>query len=96
MTNKFDFYEIVKIISDDPKHHDINGKLGAIRGMVQNEVTHEWIYGISIYESDGLIRRVYEKYLRSTGNKADPKEFMTDDSIKVQVDPPTGKGYVSK
>lgn len=96
MNSKFDFYEIVKIVSDDPKHKDINEKLGVVRGKVLNEVTHEWIYGISIYESDGTIRRLYEKNLQSTGKKADPKEFQTDDTIRIKVDPKTGMGKLSE
>jgi hypothetical protein len=95
MTSKFDFYEIVKVISLDPIQKDINGKLGVIRGKAQNEITHEWSYGIVIDGTDGMVRRVYEKDLQYTGQKADPKDFESGESIKVKVDPKTGRGYLS-
>lgn len=94
MINKYDFYDIVRIISDNPNHSEINGKLGVVRGMAQNEVTQEWSYGVSILESDGTICRVYEKHLQHTGKKADPKDFQIGVSIKIQVDRESGEGHI--
>ena len=98
MNSKFDFYEIVKLLSDDPKHAGLTGKLVVIRGKVQHEKTGEWIYGVSLYEKRGygIIRRVYEKYLVATGKKADPSEFETGQTIKVSVDPKTDEGSAAE
>lgn len=94
MRSKFDFNEIVKIRSLDPKQRDINGKLGVIRGKAQNEITHEWSYGIVIYDSDGRVRRIHEKELEYTGQKADPKDSETKERIKVKINLNTGRGYI--
>lgn len=94
MKNKFNFNDVVKIVSSKSSHKEINGELGVIKGMVQCEETAEWIYGVAIYKQEGLIWRVKEDSLVSTGEKADSKEFMSSESVKVRVDPKTGKGKI--
>lgn len=93
---KFEFYEIVRISSDDPKHKYLTGCLGVVRGMVQNENTGDWIYGISLKKEKecGEIWRFYETQLCSTGKKAKPEDFITDQSVKVRVNHKSGKGEI--
>jgi hypothetical protein len=94
MKSKFDFYEIVKVITDKPSCAQINGELGVVSGKAQNEETGKWTYGISIYSDDDLVWCVDEKDIYPTGKKADPKDHYTGETIKVRVDPKTGKGYL--
>lgn len=94
MTNKHNFHDIVKIVSENSRHAELNGKLAVIRGMAQNEVTQEWSYGVSVCDSDGMVLRFYEKDLRATGKKANPNDFQTGESVKIHVDPETGEGRI--
>jgi len=94
MKNKFNFYEIVRIVSDKPKHAEINGATGVVAGMAQNEETGRWTYGVSIDKLDGLVRRMDEDSLVSIGVVGKREDFYTGESIKVRVDPKTGEGYI--
>lgn len=57
-------------------------------------MTHHWIYGVIVNEGDGMIRRVHKNYLHSTGTKVEPETFKMGGTIKVNVDPETGEGYL--
>lgn len=94
MSSKFDFYEIVTVITDKPSCSQINGEMGVVMGKAQDEDTGEWSYGVSIYSDEGLLWRVDEKDIYSTGKKANPTDFYTGETIKVRVDPKTGEGTV--
>lgn len=92
MTNKFNFYDVVKVVSTKISLRNINDSEGVILGMSQNEATGRWGYAVSIYKDEGLVWDVMEEDLKSTGKKVDSKSFQTGDVIKVQVDPKSGKG----
>ena len=94
MKNKFNFYEVVKVITNLDKLKEINGSLGVILGMSQNELTDEWIYGVSIDKDEGLVWSIKEKYLQSTGEKRSREDFYSGETIRVQVDPKTGEGNI--
>ena len=94
MRNKFDFYEVVKVASSKPKHIKLNGQLGVVKGMAQNEETGVWSYGVNLAKKNGLITRFYEDEIVSTGERVEPTDFYTGESIKVRVDPKTGEGEI--
>jgi len=96
MNNKFNFYEIVQICSSEQTLIEVNGCKGVILGMSQCENTGKWGYAVSVYTDDGFVWDIMEENLISTGNFTDPDEFSTSESIKVHVDPKTGKGNVVK
>lgn len=91
--NKFDFYEVVKVVSNKPNLQEINGKEGTIIGMSKNEQTGNWGYAVTIHESeDGW--DILECDLRSTGKKRKREEFYTGETVKVRVDPETGESIL--
>lgn len=90
--SKFDFYEIVRIVTENEKYKDINGKLATVKGKAKNEESDEWVYGVIVSGSDEMIRRVYEKDLQYTGMKAIPEPSAG--KIKIQVDPDTGEAKI--
>jgi hypothetical protein len=88
-TNKYEQDEIVKIEIDDPRYQDINGKLGVINGIAQDEGDSSiFHYGVMPFFDNlpGDIHILEEKYLNPTG-----KVFINDESgdvetIKIGVD----------
>lgn len=91
--SKFDFYEVVKIITDDPKYAEVNGKEGAILGMAQNS-DGIWGYAVEIFdEIDGW--SFPEDALVTLGYKMKREDFYTGETIRVEVDPVTGEGKIS-
>lgn len=97
-TSKFDFYDIVIVNSNKKKLSSINGKKGVIRGKSQNEEDPTiFAYAVDVLGKlneveDGWF--IFEEDLKPTGVKANPNDFMTNESVKVQVDPKTGKGKI--
>lgn len=94
MKNKFDFYEIVRVNSDDLSHASLNGKLGVVRGMAEDERAEVWIYGVSLYDEGGLVQRFFEEQIESTGKMAGRDEFVTEDSVRVTTNPDSGEGKI--
>lgn len=94
MTSKFDFNEIVKVVSNDPKDKSINGTTVVVRGKAQNEETGKWTYGVVVIGKRGTVWRVKEENLFSTGKKANPDDFKPVGTVRVRVDPETGEGYI--
>ena len=88
MKNKFKFYEIVKVVSTNPELSEINGKIGTILGMSENDGL--WIYSVSFedLESGWCADEVV---LVSTHRFAKREDFYTGESVKVLVSP-DGKG----
>lgn len=92
MDNKFDFYEIVEVISSEKKHSEINGFEGIILGMAQNN-DGSWGYTVDI-KDDGW--DIDEKYLVSTGKFSSRDQFYSDsdeDKIGIIVDK-NGEGKI--
>ena len=72
---KFKFYELVKVINEDPKYSEIYGKVGCILGMAEGE--EEWGYAISFYdEMEGW--DVMESDLESTGKFGKRSDFYPE------------------
>jgi len=90
--NKFDFYDIVKIVRNE--NPELVGKLAIIRGISQDEETGQWIYCVRFYDNDELLFGVCEPDVISTDQKADPEMFKPVGTVKVQVDPESGEGKI--
>ena len=88
MKNKFDFYEIVKVVSTNPELSEINGKIGTITGMAEQDEL--WFYSVSFedLESGWCADEVD---LVSTHRFGKEEDFYTRESVKVLVSP-DGKG----
>jgi len=90
--NKYQFYEIVKIQSDDTSKAEINGQEGAVTGMAQND-DGMWGYSVHIYSIDDTWY-LLEKELAPTGKMDKHETFHSGESITVEVDPETGEGRI--
>ena len=98
MESKFNFYEIVKVVSLKATLRKVNGKVGVITGKSQSEEDPAvFAYAVTILSEGGLPNDgwfIFEEDLQPTGKKADPKDFLTGESMKVEVDPNTGHGRI--
>lgn len=82
---KFQFYEVVRVISDDPELAEIHGETGAILGLSEHG-DPEYEYGVFI-NRDEIVWSVAEHDLESTGVFLKRADFYDDSvSIRVQVD----------
>jgi len=81
---KFDYYEKVRCISDDPAKTEISGKLAAVLGRAQND-DGSWGYTIHVYD-EPVCYYALESELESTGEFAKREDFYSGDSIRVSSD----------
>ena len=95
---KFEFYDIVFVDSNKQNLQKINGKKGVIRGKSQSEEDPKiFAYAVDILDQSGKTESgwfIFEEDLKSTNKKANPKYFMTEETIKVRVNPETGEGEI--
>lgn len=94
MKNKYDFDDIVIVVGKKKSLDRIRNKGGIIQGMVQDEVTTEWVYAVEVPNDNGIVWSIYESDLMPTNEKSDPDQSQSVGSIRVQVDPNTGEGRV--
>ncbi len=90
--SKFQFYEIVKIQSQQPNTAEIHGVEGAITGMAEND-DGVWGYSVHIYSIDDTWY-ILEDELEPTGKMDRHETFHSGESIIVEVDPDTGEGRI--
>ncbi len=92
MKNKFDFFEVVRVIGTaDDQLAPIHGQEGTILGMSQGEESRKWGYAVSM-TSSGEVWDIDEEHLESTGQKKDRSDFYTGKAVRVKVDPVSGEG----
>lgn len=86
MQSKFDFYEIVDIVTTNPKKIWLNGKKGYIRGKSEPEDGEDETYGyaVSVFGVKYL-QSFEENELKSTGNFFDKSTLPNFGSIRVAV-----------
>jgi hypothetical protein len=94
MNNKFNFYEIVKVLSKKSNLQEINGCEGVVKGKSQCEDTGNWGYAVSIYKDNGIVWDIMEEDLISTGKLDDHSKYSPTEHVKIQVDLKTGKGEI--
>ena len=91
MENKFNLYEIVKVIHGNPRLQKKWGWDGYISGFSAPEKKDGvWAYSISYADGCGF---VFENEIESTGKFANPDDFKPVGTIRVQVQP-DGSGKV--
>ena len=92
MNNKFKFFEVVKVVSTNSELSEVNGKIGTITGMVEDDEL--WSYSVSFedLESSWCLDEID---LVSTHRFAKREDFYTGESIKVLVSP-DGKGRLEE
>jgi hypothetical protein len=80
---KFDFYEIVKIVSNAKNKIFLKGTYGTVTGKAEPEIDGEqWSYAVDPYATDsGWCFN--EDELEYTGKFDDPEKFKPVGSVKV-------------
>lgn len=94
--SKFDFYDVIKVITDKKHLQEINGSLGAVMGMSQHEETGEWSYGVSIDNDEGLVWTLKAEDMLATGQKRSREDYYSGETVRVSVDPETGEGKLEE
>jgi hypothetical protein len=90
---KFQFYEIVRINSNNPELAEIQGETGAILGR-SDEENGLYSYGVFI-DRDEICWCVAEEDIESTGVVLQRADFYDDNRvIRVQVDE-QGRGIIA-
>lgn len=80
--SKFDFYEVVRITTDDADFKDVNGKEAVVRAKVQCD-DGQWYYGVEL--KSGYTVALYESQLVGLGKYVDKENYAKRDTIKVVV-----------
>jgi hypothetical protein len=92
MRNRFQFYEVV-LVSLDASDESLRGQEGTVLGMSYDEQSHRWGYAVSM-ETTGVVCDFDERQLTTTGKHRNRADFYPGDTLKVQVDPNTGRGSI--
>jgi hypothetical protein len=88
---KFEFYEVVRVIScTKNKPVRLLGAEGAILGRAQGD-DNAWSYAIT-FDGEDSNWMFMEADLEPTGRSKRREDFYDGSSVKVVVDPVTGKG----
>ena len=91
---RFDYYEDVRIQSQDREKSHMNGRVGVVLGRTQTEDKSSWYYAIDLY-GDEQSWCFFEIELESTGNKFRREDFFDGTSTRVHVDE-RGKGRIAR
>lgn len=90
--NKFNFYEIVKIVSKNPNLSEVNGKEATILAMAEND-DGTWGYGVTFSDDDSEGWYIDEVDLVTLNRFAKEEDFYTGETMSVVVTP-DGKGHI--
>ncbi len=94
MKSKFDFYEVVKVITSDPNKTELYGKLGYIRGKSEPEDDYTKRHGYAVLLFDREYLYCFEEdELESTGEFFDKSTIPDYGRIRVVVNE-KGEGSV--
>ena len=86
MANKFQLYEVVKVISNHPNLPEINGQEGHVIGIYDNG-DRPSSYSVLFYELDeDPCREIEESALLTTGRIGKREDHYPGDTIKVRPD----------
>ena len=78
---RFDFFEKVVVVTDDPAKADVAGLAGAVLGRAR-DVGGVWSYAVSIYDS-GVCWSLRETELSPTGEFDRPESFFDGSSVRI-------------
>lgn len=90
MKSKYQFYEIVRIVSKKDSKSHVFGLEGAILGMAKNK-EGMWGYAVYLY-SKNETWDCLEDEIESTGKIDKDKSFYLGKHINIEVNPKTGEG----
>lgn len=93
MESKFEFYEIVRVVSSSPELAPIQGDECAVLGKARGE-DGKWYYTLHVYRLEESWS-VGETEVEATGRMDERESFYDDTSVKVKVDENTGEGTFS-
>ncbi len=95
MSNIFDFFDIAIYRTNDPEFKSMDGKEVVIRGKVETS-DGKWEYGVSLLSllGEGEIVRAIQDELEHTGKKTTQDALFSEETVKIFVDPKTGKGTI--
>lgn len=92
-TPRFQFYETVRVASDDPELAEIRGERGAILGMSEHD-DGTFGYAVFIFR-DEMCWDLAESELEATGVFGRREDFYDDPSVvRVRVDE-QGRGWIA-
>jgi hypothetical protein len=80
---KYQLYERVRVTSDKPELVEINGEVGAVLGMAEEDA--QAFYVVFIYR-DKECWHVEEKCLRARGEFDERENFYDGSRLRVSVD----------
>jgi hypothetical protein len=80
---KFEFYEKMRVISDDPEAAEVRGELGVI--MAQSDEGEPYEYAVFIYR-DEICRDLDEDEIESAGEFDSRENLYDSGSFRVSVD----------
>lgn len=89
MKSKFDFYEVVKVVSNNVRLKKIWSMEVIVSGKAEEDGV--WSYAVSI--PDGLVWSVDENDIISTGKFVNPEDYKSVDSVRIRV-LPDGSGEI--
>lgn len=92
MSSKFEFYEIVRIVSDCQCYQEVNDLEAVVMGMSENE-SGVWGYSVQVLETEESWS-LSESELVSTGKKLTRDDIYDGSSVRVAVDPESGEGSI--
>lgn len=90
--SKFNFYEIVRICTEEKKYREVYGKEAFVCGKVQDDKDGVWYYVVSLIDS-GFTVSLCEHHIESLGRFSKAEDHSTGESVKVYVDE-NGRGYL--
>jgi hypothetical protein len=90
---RFEFYEIVQVISGSGRNAKMNGQTGAVLGRALSDDGLRWSYAIHV-DSTGISWSFNEDELLPTGRHAKKEDFYDGSSIQVIVDE-RGRGSIA-
>ena len=93
MGARFQFYEVVRVVSNKERLLEVAGLSGAVLGMSENEFG-EWGYAVHIFDKKE-VWDVMETDLLTTGEFKKRDDFYDGTSTRVIVDPETGEGSLA-
>jgi hypothetical protein len=95
---KYDFDELVQVISNKKILSKVNGRVGIIVGYADKETEHDdYTYAVSFYDENGNQEEgwsISEEDLQSTGKKIKFEQNKPIVHVRVKVDPKTGEGTI--
>lgn len=92
MLSKFEFYEVIKIVSDCKHYQEVNDFEAVVLGMSENE-SGDWGCSVQVIESEESWS-LSESELISTGKKLTRSDLYDGSSVRVAVDPESSEGSI--